>query len=262
MRTTEADGVLNMAHGTFLVSIDTGFSVFVQKRSAAEVMEFIRSVNVPDVHLRVAAIACGTYGSFFLLYSGYRKPAPQSTGLDTFNGSLDPVEELPKIFAPEKLGGLHSNRQLNKVAALAGLTLSGMAALPEKLVWEGMQNERLAVLRIGVASLGAHILYSIASFYKWNPINMLKGAGKNLRFEQLALVAGNLAFGGYIRNARGDLEGDALSVASLLGMTHFYLMETKSGLPEDLPVRPWGYVAFLVPGIAVGLWARRAASSQ
>lgn len=224
-------------------------------------MDFLCSkFGIPEAHMRAAAVVCGTYGSYFLLYSGYKKPKPQSTGLEAFKGSFDINGELSKILGPSKLGGAHSNHQLNKVAALAGLTLSGMAALPADLVWKDKELERCLVLRVGAASLGAHILYSLGEFYKWSPMKVLRGEGKNMRFELLGFCFGCAAFRQFILSAlgpAGKLSGDALVAGSALGALHFYFMETRSGLPQDLPVRPWGYVAFLVPGLAVGLYASR-----
>lgn len=223
-----------------------------------------------EAHLRAAGIAGGVYGSFFLFYSGYKKPnaGAKLRGLEAFKGSFDIPGELKKIFAPSNLGSSHSNRQLNKVAGLAGLTLAGLAALPESVMWEGRGQERVGVLRIAAASLVVHIIYSFQSFYKLSPVKLLKGQGKDMKFEQVATAAGSGAIGALLyatvfggegtRKLASAESADLLGVASLLGFVHFYFIETKDGTPLNLPVRPWGYLAFVVPAVAAGMWARKA----
>ena len=56
--------------------------------------------------------------------------------------------------------------------------------------------------------------------------------------------------------------GDQLAMATAAGMAHFYFIETPDGTPQSLPVRPWGYVAFLVPGIGVGAWVMKRLSGK
>jgi len=214
-----------------------------------------------------AAIVSGTYCSYFILYSGYKKNSPADKGLATFNGSLALGELLPPMLGPSALGSKASNRQLNKVWALAGLTLSGLASLPEQLAWKGMGQERNYVLQGGVGSLVLHVSYSFASYYNFNPMKLLRGEGKSMPFEQLAVAAGSLSIScftwaawkvgvlKFLPSAQAD-DSKLLAIAGLAGMTHFYFMETRSGLPGDLPVRPWGYWAFIMPALAAGLWFR------
>lgn len=221
---------------------------------------------IPDLdktRCRAFSIVSAVFISFFILYSGYRKVTPIDKGLSTFKGWLDFEDTLPKIFG--ELGSFTSNRQLNKVAALAGFTLCGLASLPGDMVWKGWSAERQYVLKAGVTSLFLHMSYSILSFYSLNPIRMLRGRGKHMKLEQLATFAGSCALTlftwcsfrfGFLEflGLQASYDSRTLAFACLLGMVHFYGMETRSGMPKDLPVRPWGYVPFIVAAVAVALW--------
>lgn len=221
-----------------------------------------------DPNVRAAAIVCGTYGSYFLFYSGWKKPSSTSQGLEPFKGTWEPQNELPKIFAPANLGSQPSNRQLNKVAALCGLSMGGMCALPDDM-WKGMAQERTTVLKVATGSLLAHFAYSFVSFYEYNPIALIKGEATGKKFEQLAVLCGSvsqLAFVwaaykvgiGKLIGLNASQDAQVLLAASALGVTHFYFMETKTGLPGNLPVRPWGYWSFIMPLAAVGLGLKAA----
>lgn len=241
--------------------------------------------------MRAAAIACGVYGSFFIFYSGYKKGNAQNTGensskvAQSFNGKLELTgSDLERMVT--KPGSEGANIQLNKVVALAGLTLSGMAAIPESIAWQGMVDTRKSTLQLGTGSLICHVGYSLAHYYKLfdgpaypaslaQPglsLDLHKLANANakpaLTYERTALIAGAAGIAIYTAAAfevgpaaaRVDLSvvgsqsSDVLAAASILGLTHFYFMETSSGSPQDLPVRPWGYLGFVVPSVAVGIW--------
>jgi len=229
------------------------------------VIAAINASGTKDARYRAAGIVVAVYLSFFLFYSGYKKSSPTDKGFTSFKGSMDITGELGKIFCPAALISGASNKQLNKVAALGGLVLCGLASLPGQLAWKGWSMERGYVLKSGAVSLVLHMMYSVVGFYKLSPMKLLKGQGKNLKFEQLALVAGSCSLSAFVWSAfrYGFLQflgfgpkddPKILAAACLLGVTHFYFMETKSGLVEDLPVRPWGYIAFIVPTAAVCLW--------
>ena len=117
----------------------------------------------------------------------------------SFSGRLTLKEELSRIFgnifntgdsAKNKADKQYARRGVNKVLALAGLTLTGAAAIPATLVWEGQPLTRKATLSMGLGSLGAHVLYSVSEFYDASPSKLLAANAKGKKFEGTALVAG------------------------------------------------------------------------
>jgi len=245
-----------------------------------------------DGPTRAVAIACGVYGSYFIFYSGYKKGNAKNTGegssklAQSFNGHFEYTgSDLHKMVSSP--GSEGANIQLNKVVALAGLTLAGMAALPPCMVWKGMPDTRKITLQLGTGSLVCHVAYSLVHYYKLFrgpavPASLSQpGLGLDLTklaaadakpalgYERVAIIAGSAGMALYAAAAfemgpvaaavdaslTGSNGADVLATAGILGLTHFYFMETSSGTPKDLPVRPWGYMGFIVPSVAVGIWA-------
>eukprot|EP00656_Telonema_subtile_P013070 TRINITY_DN16631_c0_g1_i1.p1 TRINITY_DN16631_c0_g1~~TRINITY_DN16631_c0_g1_i1.p1 ORF type:complete len:238 (-),score=71.55 TRINITY_DN16631_c0_g1_i1:295-1008(-) len=223
---------------------------------------------------KAAALAAGVYGSFFLLYSGYKKGSQlnKTPVQASFSGEMDVCAQLTDIFG--KLTHKSAHRQVNKVVALAGLTLSGAAAIPRSLLWNELPLTREFTLKIGLGSLGVHVVYSVYDYYHASVSKLWEANCKpSHKYETLALVAGSGAMATFAWAAQGlpglahtpqllnsENVGDALVAASVAGMAHFYFIETATGKPQDLPVRPWGYVAFVVPSIAAGAWAAKKAN--
>eukprot|EP00658_Telonema_sp_P-2_P082473 TRINITY_DN872_c0_g1_i5.p1 TRINITY_DN872_c0_g1~~TRINITY_DN872_c0_g1_i5.p1 ORF type:complete len:228 (+),score=55.79 TRINITY_DN872_c0_g1_i5:129-812(+) len=195
-----------------------------------------------------------------VLYSGYNK-GKQLPGKSkvhaSFTGDFTVADNLKRIFGK---ADKFSKRQLNKVVALAGLTLTGAASIPRSVCWEAWPSTRWNVFLVGAGSLAAHTAYSVVDYYGASPTKVLEANAKSgHKYEWVALLAGSVAQLGYgwVRwrhGALSDAAGDLLVAATTAGVIHFYLIETSSGKPEDLPVRPWGYVAFAVPAVSLTAW--------
>lgn len=97
---------------------------------------------------------------------------------------------------------------------------------------------------------------------------MSKDAKEQLKAKRkVGIVFGSFALGGlelwFLTQAGiGDSVGldsltltrDALGIVSLMGgLLHFYLIEVD--IVGNLPVRPFGYLAFLLPTVSLGLQA-------
>merc|ERR1719476_142421 len=185
-----------------------------------------------------------TYASYFLFYTAYDK------------GSRTQKPDLLADVLLARKGLFHTNRQVNKVLALAGLTLASFAALP---AWMPLAEARAGLARPALLSLGAHFFYSWYSFLKLSPTWFANGGAKKSThtYEAAALRMG--AAGLSLMIADSVCQRDALAGAKwflpgslALGLGHFYFIETPDGTPQALPVRPWGYLAFYAPLLALG----------
>jgi hypothetical protein len=196
---------------------------------------------MPDQELFITG---ATVASFFTLYSMYSKST----------GKLDP-KQLKQIFGFENV--TFSLKEINKVLALAGLTILGVSCAPKDLLGDASG----AVLREHATSLlVSHSLYSTYEFYD---LSATKLWVNNKR--RLAIIAGQAALsmvametfpalcgGKTTSELTGQTQTAILSVSLALGSAHFYFMEIKPGPYQGkLAIRPWGYVAAV--GAAVGL---------
>ena len=115
----------------------------------------------------------------------------------SFSGEMALGAELGRIFGnvfnndpKAKADKEFAQRGINKVLALAGLTLTGSAAIPQSLAWESSPLTRKAVLSIGVGSLGLHVLYSVWDFYGLSLSKLWAAKAKGKTYEKTAIVAG------------------------------------------------------------------------
>ena len=188
---------------------------------------------------KAALVSLGVVGSYFGLYSAYDKK--EKTLI--FKKVTDILS-----FKDKK----QSVSQINKVVALSSLTIAGTALVPNPLS-EGCERP---LLKIATGMGLVHTVTSLAIFYGFDPRIMLRGEGKSVKGEQLALVSGILGLWLFCEEAIksedvADTRARASYAAAFLALLHFYFIETPTGLPQDLPVRPYGYLAFVASIAAV-----------
>lgn len=138
-------------------------------------------------------------------------------------------------------------RELNKVAGLAGLTLLALSYWSDYFMWYGQVRVQASLLLL------AHALYSVGSFYRWDPRALYT---RNSRW--LAIVCGQLALAILLIHHVLPLVGVYVTLWPLpvrasvlrlvLAILHFYGMEVRPGPWQgELNVRPFAYTAFALP---------------
>ena len=206
------------------------------------------------------AVSGGTLGAYLVFYSGYSK-ATKSLALSK---QLGPILSFRNVK--------FSLRELNKILALAGMTLAGASLLCN----DSESSQTGADLRKSAAGLlVAHSTYS-----QW--FSMENGRDQLSKFPEplrVAANAGTVSFYDlslwkiWLENKRwiGILMGQGALLALLaeskiaapadapllvpaaamtLGLSHFVLMEIKPGpYNGSLAVRPFGYLG-AVAGVA------------
>lgn len=193
--------------------------------------------------------------AFLLLYNSYDKKT----------GSLS-AELLIKIVSVKDLQ--FTLRELNKIAALAGITLLSLAFLPGPLtklfpknrMFGGMLLLRKPLGIAGVVLILLHSIYSGIAFYElsWEKVaergrEIAIGSGvlSLLIFVVIALFSTKKAV-----KKLGYEKWKALQrigyVALLLGLIHFIVIETKAA---GFEVRPFGYFALAAATIVLLLKA-------
>ncbi|KAJ9462996.1 hypothetical protein DIPPA_22547 [Diplonema papillatum] len=193
---------------------------------------------------KALAVSGGCLASYLVFYSAYDKSTK------SLNFSL-----LTKIFSFRDFD--YSMKQINKVTGLGSLTLAGLALFPSKLS-EGCQGD---LLKIAMMIGATHAVKSSYLYYGFNPRKMLAGQGKRVAFEVPALILGLLGFGLMATDAfpkARDLNpcapaalAPAAYAGLLFSLLHFYFIETPTGLPQDLPCRPYAYTAVATGALAL-----------
>jgi hypothetical protein len=188
------------------------------------------------------AVTTGIVGSYFILYSSYDKKS----------ATIKP-EMLAKIFGFSNV--TFSLREINKVLALAGLTVFGLSFAPAVV---SLEADAASILQTHAASLLlAHGLYSTGSFYGFDPVKKYVENKRNL-----AIVMGDTALGllfaetqySSVSKAIDVSKENVLTASIILGTVHFYLMEITPGpFTGKLKVRPYGFVAFGASALALGI---------
>ena len=187
---------------------------------------------------KAICVTAGITGSYLIGYSAYDKETK------CFNFGL-----LPKIFSFKNL--TYSFKQINKVVGLVSLTTLGVGYAPENSLNKGCEQN---LLKSGVILGLIHAFMSSTLYYKNNPIAMINGRGKNVAFEVPALILGITASSILTSKALNKvfIKDDLTYFALAMAIVHFYFIETPTGKPQDLPVRPYGYMAFISSLFAVG----------
>ena len=190
---------------------------------------------------KASAVSLGVVGSYLGLYSAYDKSTKG------YNFSL-----LTKIFSFGDVD--YSVRQLNKVGGLASLTIAGVALIPGRLS-AGCEQQLLKIASgVGIV----HAVASVWQYYGFSMTKMLQGKGKGYRFEVPALAFGTAGLffmfeAAFLKNdVSAEKRARGAYAALLLTVLHFFYIETKTGLPQDLPIRPYGYMAFITSLTALG----------
>jgi hypothetical protein len=210
---------------------------------------FSLSFAQPYIFFKMSQELCitgGVVASYFVLYSAYDKKS----------ATLKP-EMLTKIFGFSNLN--FSLREINKVLALAGLTVFGMSFAAEPLFALGAASST-AFQEQAAGLLVAHGIYSTISFYGGD---FMKKYVKNKR--NMAIVMGDVALSvvaaeaflgsSSLSQSVQDVSKETVLAASLLlGTLHFYFMEISPGpYTGTLKVRPYGFVAFGASALALGI---------
>ncbi len=176
-----------------------------------------------------------------------------------------------KSISPEKLAGVlsfrdigSSLRELNKIAALAGIGLIAAAFIigplsrmfPEKLAHYLAWRKFVGIAGFDLAAL--HSVYSLIEFYKLDIGKMLFSNPKLLGFVSAAIailifLTMTLTSNGEAVRRLGYRKWKALQtfgyVGLLLAVVHFVLFETRPGTGFD--VRPYALVFLFIPLVAL-----------
>ena len=174
------------------------------------------------------------YAAFFIFYTGYNK---SSRKID-FN-------LLFSVLFFQK-GAEFTLMEVNKVLALAGLTLLGLSAIVQGVLWHA------------AISLWLHWGISLAKYYGSSklpgadkfaslPGDLLGGKNRGETMKKLSFVFGFLAQMALL-NYLGFIPinvGSIFLFAIFFGIAHFLLMESDTSF--NLKVRPAGYVALFIP---------------
>ncbi len=189
--------------------------------------------------------------AFFVFYSGYSKEKR------AFDFSL-----LSKIISFQD--PLFSSKEINKLVALAGLTLLSFAFLPGPISRIFPKLSFLLVLRkpiglIGFLLIFIHYYISFHGYYyKGNLYNALFNNPKVIAF-----IAASISFFIFFLMAitstkkaveiltykRWKLLQRTGYIALLLAVIHFVVIETKPD--KGLDIRPFGYVALIIPILTI-----------
>eukprot|EP00755_Sulcionema_specki_P006840 Sspe_Gene.36584::Locus_17675_Transcript_1_1_Confidence_1.000_Length_998::g.36584::m.36584 len=115
---------------------------------------------------------------------------------------------------------------------------------------------------MGMVMLVAHAVCSVQLFYGKQILDIIvhhsRNVGKKMKYEVEAvhmgivgMVALLLATYGkpYLWGTRNS--DNLIGAGLLLGLLHFFFIETPTGYFKDLPVRPFGYTAMIVPTLAL-----------
>eukprot|EP01060_Flectonema_neradi_P019509 TRINITY_DN2666_c2_g1_i1.p1 TRINITY_DN2666_c2_g1~~TRINITY_DN2666_c2_g1_i1.p1 ORF type:complete len:222 (+),score=55.40 TRINITY_DN2666_c2_g1_i1:57-668(+) len=191
-------------------------------------------------------VTAGITGAYIVGYSAFDKKEKRLS-----------LETLKTKFAFTDVS--FSLKQINKVLGLVSLTTIGVSLAPENQLNKDCDK---GLLKMGVAYGLLHAILSSTLFYKNNPLNMINGRGKNYPLEVPALIVGSTGMGILTSKAvTGGIAKDDLTYAGLaLAILHFYLIETPTGLPQDLPISPFGYTAFVSSLYAFGSFVFRKVS--
>eukprot|EP01064_Diplonema_japonicum_P027645 TRINITY_DN4036_c1_g1_i1.p1 TRINITY_DN4036_c1_g1~~TRINITY_DN4036_c1_g1_i1.p1 ORF type:complete len:234 (+),score=80.94 TRINITY_DN4036_c1_g1_i1:66-704(+) len=188
-------------------------------------------------NVKALGISSGILSSYVLLYSGYSKATK----------SLD--MELVKEILFVKKGMKHSVNQMNKVLGLTALTVGGVALIPSEVT----NNCQKGLLTIAAGFASVHAVLSSYIFYGFNPKKMILGQGKpQIPAEIPALIFGMAGIYGIITQSfNTSVRTPAAYAALFLSLLHFYFIETPTGLPQDLPCRPYAYTSVVASGSAL-----------
>mmetsp|Transcript_18417 Transcript_18417/g.58734 ORF Transcript_18417/g.58734 Transcript_18417/m.58734 type:complete len:214 (-) Transcript_18417:137-778(-) len=191
----------------------------------------------------------GTVAAYLALYTAYDK-ATKSLGA---GGLLDVL-----LF---RKGADHTLVQVNKVISLTGLTTLSVALLPGAA--QVVQSPAELLTQSG-GLLAAHSLYSLFKYYGSPNIPYLstfpqiladfrseKSKDQVAFARRVSLLAGSAALTLVTCFELGTLPLSAMLAKDtlLLGVLHFYMMEID--YKKQLQVRPFGYLAFAAPAMAI-----------
>ena len=173
--------------------------------------------------------------SFQLFYSCY----------DKIKKRLNFAVKLRQIFSFRSVS--YSFNEINKVLALAGLTLLGYSFI-------NITNLSANKIRLNAFyMLAVHGCYSLYTFFD-----------RYFGQKQFAMFLGSLSLTSLaaIQFGYPIALPSAFTICSLITATaHFYTMETK---PQGLAVRPFGYLAFVTSlgGMAMFVFGNRKAQFE
>jgi hypothetical protein len=170
-------------------------------------------------------ISLTTTAAYLVFYSAFNKK----------ESTLDPSLLLDVILA--RRGISWSLKEMNKVISLSGLTTALLSFLPTFRSVSPAHAKELQFISMNL--LWLHSVYSLYSFYRFDPNRVLKEPQiKQISIflgvlGQLALSAG---YWGYISNT------SLLLSVTAFGLGHFVTMEVDS--KWVLQVRPFAYLPF------------------
>jgi len=181
------------------------------------------------------------------------------TAYDKSTKALD-IDTLLDVLLARK-GFDHTLVQLNKVISLVGLTLLGLPFTP---FISSLITDTRTELTEACYLLSIHSMYSTYKYYGSKNIpeiqrfvtiledNVSSNSATNLEGKRkISLICGACAATFLDAFYFEMLPINPLLVASMLvfGLVHFYYMEID--FRGSLQVRPFGYLAFVVPSIAL-----------
>lgn len=191
------------------------------------------------------AWSVGTVVAYLGLYTAYNK-----------NEKKLKLDDVVDVLAVRK-GADHSAVQWNKVISLAGLTTLGISLSP--VAMDFVENP-YELMYISAGMLSVHSMYSVYKYYGTPNIpevksfaSILDDAKSDLPKDQVALkrkisvlcgMASSLIVNAWLFEYYPMTTPSIISALGLSTM-HFYLMEVD--FKGALAVRPFGYLAFLVP---------------
>eukprot|EP00127_Corallochytrium_limacisporum_P005435 Clim_evm4s205 gene=Clim_evmTU4s205 len=190
----------------------------------------------------------GIIASYLLLYTAYSKSAKTLV--------MDDLWDV--LFVRKSVD--HTLVQWNKVISLAGLTGLAFVFTP------GFDRicDTASLLTVSSILLQIHAAYSIFKYYgspnipeiqtfpkAFNEMNAKSPKERLVAKRKLSIVLGSIGNAMLLLFELGFLtvtQAAGLAVTAV-GVTHFYFMEVD--FKDKLQVRPWGYLAFFAPAVAL-----------
>eukprot|EP01039_Chlorochromonas_danica_P007916 gene7916-8733_t len=170
-------------------------------------------------------VSSAVTASYVLLYTGY----------DKVKQTIDP--SLLLDFFLVRKGWNWTLKELNKVLSLSGLTCMLLSFLP----CQGAIKKDL--LGISLVTLWTHGAFSMYSFYKFNPLKVLK----DRVVKRISVLLGAATSVVLTLGYRGTIPPCAVvASATTLALGHFYTMEVDNDY--RLQVRPAALLPFPLAG--------------